>query len=91
MDNNEKEKWNQHEEEMKKMRSGRREVFEETCVKELEGLGYQVRKMSPYQFRINDRLDIYPSNKRWNDIKEFKRGDIRGITFVGFVKNYLPL
>ena len=91
MDEKEKQNWDEHKKKMKQMREQRRELFGDVVIKELEGLGYRIREMSPFQFRINDRLDIYPSNKRYHDIREFKRGDIRGTTFVGFVKQYLPL
>ena len=83
--------WDEHKKEMRDMRKGRCDLFEKKTITELEGLGYEVRRMSPYHFRINGRLDIYPANKRWHDIKLIDRGDIRGVTFVGFIKQYLPL
>lgn len=43
-------------------------------IKELEAVGIQVRQISEYQFRFWGHLDIYPTNKRWHDIKTSKRG-----------------
>lgn len=84
----ESELWREHNAEMAQMRENRREVWE-TAQRELIADGYEIRKITPYQFRINGRLDIYPSNKRFHDIRDMRRGDIRGIKFRDFVRKYL--
>lgn len=35
---------------------------------------YTVKVLTPYQLRINDRIDIYPTNEKYHDIKQNKRG-----------------
>lgn len=44
---------------------------------ELEKQGYDIRVVNEagYQFRVNGRLDVYPTNKRWHDLKKNVRGD----------------
>lgn len=39
--------------------------------------GYSVERMTDYQFRINDRLDIYPIHNRYHDIKSGERGGFK--------------
>lgn len=36
----------------------------------------EVREITPYQFRINEQLDIYPSSRKFCDVGEQKWGDI---------------
>lgn len=36
--------------------------------------GYKVVKLTEYQYRINDRYDLYPIHNRWHDLKTNKRG-----------------
>lgn len=44
-------------------------------LKRLSDKGYDVQNLNKgYQFRINNRLDVYPTNKRYHDIKTGKRG-----------------
>lgn len=45
---------------------------------EIEGLdGYEVKKLTAYQFRVNGVLDLYPIHKRWHNIKTGKRGNYK--------------
>lgn len=50
------------------------EDFYTNLMARLYSKGYQIRRFTPYHFRINDRLDIFPVNRRWHDIKENRRG-----------------
>lgn len=56
---------------------------------EIEGLaaeGFRIRRLTEFQFRVNDRLDLYPIHNRYHDIKRNKRGgypDVRS-----FVRKY---
>lgn len=36
--------------------------------------GYIVEELSPTQFRINNRLDVYPIHNLWHDLKTGERG-----------------
>ena len=38
---------------------------------------YEVKYLSPYQWRINGALDLYIQSRRYHDIKNNKRGDYR--------------
>ena len=38
--------------------------------------GRKVEQLTPYQYRINDELDLYPVNKRFHNIKTGQRGYI---------------
>lgn len=38
--------------------------------------GYRVVELTPYQFRINNQLDIYPVNGKYHNIKTGERGHI---------------
>lgn len=55
-----------------------RSTFAEVT-KQLEDLGCEVRSLTPYQFRINGYFDLYPSNKRWHNIKNNHRGSFEHI------------
>lgn len=55
------------------------EIFYATLAERLTQLGYDVKMFTEYQFRINGRLDVYPVNRRWHDIKENQRGDYEDI------------
>lgn len=35
---------------------------------------YEVYQLSEYHFRINRRLDIWPSSKKWYDLKTTAKG-----------------
>ena len=46
-------------------------------VVEIEALadkGYQVKKVTPYQYRINNRIDLFPTGGKYHDIKTGERG-----------------
>lgn len=40
----------------------------------LVNYGHIVRKLTEYHYRINNRLDLFPTNCRYHDIKTGKRG-----------------
>lgn len=54
--------------------------------KEIEELApiYQVKKLTPYQYRINGVLDLYPIHRNYHNIKTNKRGTYK--TALGIVK-----
>lgn len=45
--------------------------------------GFKIVELSPYQFRVNDVLDIYPIHHRYHDLKKNRRGGFGYIpTFI---------
>jgi hypothetical protein len=55
---------------------------------EIEALGssFKVVKLTPYQYRINDVLDLYPIHNRYHALKPNKRGGYKSAT--EFVNNF---
>jgi hypothetical protein len=46
-----------------------------TVMKKLQAMGYTVEaKNGGFHLRINDQLDVYPSNKRWHQLDTGDRG-----------------
>jgi hypothetical protein len=75
-EDDESELWRQHKADMKEMREKRRESFAD-IFEFLKAQGFEVKYLTPYQVRINNVVDIYPSNKRFHHLKNGKRGDLR--------------
>jgi hypothetical protein len=48
--------------------------------------GFSIHEFTPYHFRINEILDVYPVNQRWHDIKANERGSYYDI--FDFVKKF---
>jgi hypothetical protein len=51
-------------------------------IKDIESLrrkGYKVRMITPYQFRINDALDLFPTHQRFHNLRTQKRGSYKNI------------
>jgi len=51
----------------------------------LTKLGYEIKALSDYQFRVNGILDIYITNHRYHDLRNNERGDYESLT--SFVKS----
>jgi hypothetical protein len=64
--------WKQYKSEQKERRSSRLPIRQN----EIEQLSdkYDIKKLTDYQYRINDVLDLYPIHNRWHNIKTNKRG-----------------
>jgi hypothetical protein len=90
MDDDEKQMWKDHKKEVDLMRKKRRAQFHDT-VREFQKLGFEVKEMTPFCFRFNDSVDIYPSNKRYHDLTKNVRGDIRGINYTKFLRQFFGL
>ena len=43
-------------------------------IERLKDLGFTVNWITKYQVRINDRLDIFPTSRKYHDIATQKRG-----------------
>ncbi len=48
---------------------------------------YRVHRFTRYHYRIADRLDIYPRNKRWHEILTMRRGTYSDL--INFVQDHL--
>ncbi len=46
----------------------------EGLIWELMDEGYEFEELNPYQFRINDQIDLYPTNSKYHVLKTNKRG-----------------
>lgn len=47
---------------------------------EIESIeGYEVKKLTDYQYRINGIFDLYPIHKRFHNIKTGKRGNYKSV------------
>lgn len=44
----------------------------------LRAKGHKVERLSDYQFRINDCIDIYPTSNKYHALKTQKRGKVDG-------------
>lgn len=49
---------------------------------------YDVYQLTEYHFRVNRRLDIWPSSKKWYDLKTMMKGTYDDLE--KFVKEFLP-
>lgn len=68
--------WNIIKEERQKYKDGNRETFRKGILDVLRE-SYDVKQITEYQFRINEVLDIYPSNRKWHLLTKNKRGQFR--------------
>ena len=82
-DNEISEQWKEYREEQKERRQERLPKRTEE-IQSLTFLGFKVEQMTEYQFRVNDRLDLYPIHNRYHDIENNKRGGYKNA--VEFVK-----
>jgi len=60
-----------------------------TRIQEIASLsenGYTVIKLTDYQFRINGILDLYPTHRRWHDLKTNKRGEYPANKLKDYIK-----
>ena len=70
----ESESWQQYKSEQKERRQKRLPIATEEIMN-LESHGFIVKEKTPYQFRINDVVDVYPTHRRFHVIKSGKRGN----------------
>ena len=49
----------------------------------LQDAGFTVRKLTDYQFRVNEAVDLYPIHRRYHFLKSHRRGQYRNaLAFV---------
>lgn len=81
--------WKAHNEDMKQMREKRNDL----ASKDLETLaktdGIRSVYITPYQIRIEEVLDIWPSNKNYHDIQTNERGRYRRL--IPFVRDFFSV
>lgn len=77
--------WKIIKEDQRKQRQSNREHFIDQ-LGYVGKIGFEVEPISEYQFRINDVLDIFPSNRKFHDLKNNKRG--RYNDFLKFVQKF---
>ena len=58
---------------------------------ELETLGYEVKKFTDYQYRIQGTIDIYPIHRNWHNIKTNKRGNYTAGKLKHFIQSNIKL
>jgi len=67
------EEWQQYKDEQKDRRQERLPIRQKE-IEDLASLGYEVKKLTEYQYRVNDLYDLYPIHNRWHHLKTNKRG-----------------
>ena len=70
--------WRDYREEQKTRRLERLPKRTEEILS-LSKLGFKVEQKTEYQFRINDRLDLYPIHNRYHDIEKNRRGGYKNV------------
>jgi hypothetical protein len=53
----------------------KRRLNEHIDLNGIQEAGFKVRRLTPYCYRINERLDLYPIKKRYFDIDTKEWGD----------------
>jgi hypothetical protein len=54
-------------------------------------MGFEVKEVAPFQFQINECLEILPITREFNDLKKKVKGTIKGVSFDSFVREYFGL
>lgn len=80
------EMWREHRHELQQRRQGRRDR-NTPAIEALQSHGFAVRKLTDCQYRVNDVLDLFPTNRRYHYIPTNKRGSYRDPLFI--VKAYV--
>ena len=68
------EEFRQYREQQKQRRAARLPAAQQD-IEDLAEQGYSVRKLTEYQYRIDETLDLYPIHRRFHNIKTQKRGN----------------
>ena len=72
---------------MKVQKLGNRADFERK-IEEIRNEVGTVQKFTPYHYRIHERLDIWPSTRKWHDLQTKKSGEVQG-DIADFIIDYL--
>lgn len=79
--------WQAYREEQKQRRSERLPIRQEE-IESLSEKGYEVKRLTAYQYRIDGRIDLYPIHNRWHDLKTGRRGGHKHLPT--FIMNTMP-
>ena len=52
------------------------------AIARLATLGFRVEAITPYQFRINGSLDVYPTNRRFHCLTDGERGTYQEVALL---------
>lgn len=75
------EMWREHRHDLQERRADRRERRTQEIFA-LAADGYHVKPLTPYQFRINGKLDLYPTCNRYHNLVTQKRGSYQELKFI---------
>jgi hypothetical protein len=67
------ERFAEQNEEQRRRRRASRDAFGTEVLPRLRK-EHEVRELTPYQFRIDGKLDLYPTGHRWHLLRSGKRG-----------------
>lgn len=67
------EMWRMYRQDLRARRAKRR-THNTPDVLALRDAGYTVREVSPFHFRVNDTLDLFPTNRRFHWLPTNRRG-----------------
>lgn len=62
----------------KKMRLSQSREYGAESIIALQHEGFKVERLSPFQWRINNRLDLFPTNRKYHDVIRNERGSYIG-------------
>ena len=69
-------RWAQQQRRQKRLPKRTTEIFS------LREKGYKIKQLTHYQFRINDKVDIYPTHNRYHILKSKERGGYKKLDEV---------
>lgn len=70
-------------------RRAKRLPIRQQQIEALAQYGYTVKKLTEWQYRINDTYDLYPIHNRWHNLKTGKRGGAKDLNLF-IVQNLKP-
>lgn len=54
----------------------------ESELEELVAFDYEVVQLSDYHFRINGKLDVWPSSKKWYHTRTHRKGNYKSLKLL---------
>ena len=54
-------------------------------------MGFEVKEIEPFKFRIHDWIEITPATREFYDIKKNVKGKIIGVSFNNFLREFFGL
>lgn len=81
--------WSKEYKEEQQVRRQERLPMRQKEIEALSALGYEVKKLTEYQYRINGEYDLFPIHNRFHHLKTNKRGGAKNL--AEFIKQQLKL